>query len=99
MEDTNLSGTAPYIDQPPLPIHENDKKKKQSFLDKNFKIIAIVALIFAILLLIYTVYRIVPVEVNQNGGGRGRHSHKGHHRHGRHMKGGSCGCSAGLSIN
>lgn len=81
---------------------EEDKNKKQTFFDKYSKQIAIISLVFAILLLIYTIYNVIPRKLPQSGGdcpiGYGKHMAGGKKIKLRKILGGSCGCSAGLSL-
>ena len=95
---SNLTINQPSQTTPKDEVKVKKDDKPKSFIDKYYKVFAIIALIFAVLLLIYTVYKIVPVEkAAQHGGKKKLHMNAKHISHRTHMKGGSCGCAAGAS--
>jgi hypothetical protein len=69
-------------------MSESDKDKKKNNIGYYCRPIAVFVLIFAIILLLYVVYRVMPTSAQASAPAPRIRERK--------IRGGSCGCAAGL---
>jgi hypothetical protein len=73
-------------------MSESDKDKKKNNIGYYCRPIAVFVLIFAIILLLYVVYRVMPTSAQAPA----QAPAPAPRIRGRKIRGGSCGCAAGL---